>query len=74
MRIGYLWESQKEIDNWEDQDVGGWKILKWILDRYDGMVWCGVDWINMAQEGSCEHGIEPLGSIECWEVLELLHN
>jgi hypothetical protein len=20
------------------QDVGGWTILKWILERYDGMV------------------------------------
>jgi hypothetical protein len=28
-----LWESQKERDHWEDQDVGGWTILKWILDR-----------------------------------------
>jgi hypothetical protein len=25
-------------------------------------------------EGSCEHGIEPLGSIKCWGVLEGLHN
>jgi hypothetical protein len=25
-------------------------------------------------EGSCEHGIEPSGSIKCWEVLEGLHN
>jgi hypothetical protein len=25
-------------------------------------------------EGSCEHGIEPSGSINCWEVLERLHN
>jgi hypothetical protein len=25
-------------------------------------------------EGSCEHGIEPSGSIKCWEVLEELHN
>jgi hypothetical protein len=23
-------------------------------------------------EGSCEHGIEPSGSIKCWEVLEWL--
>jgi hypothetical protein len=27
----YWWESQKEIDHWEDQDVGGWTILKWML-------------------------------------------
>jgi hypothetical protein len=25
-------------------------------------------------EGSCEHGIEPSGSIKCWGVLEGLHN
>jgi hypothetical protein len=28
MRIGYWWESQKETDHYEDQDVGGWTILK----------------------------------------------
>jgi hypothetical protein len=26
--IGYWWERQKERDNYEDQDVGGWTILK----------------------------------------------
>jgi hypothetical protein len=40
--------------------------------------WDGVDWIDMAQdrdqEGSCEHGIEPSGSIKCWGVLEGMHN
>jgi hypothetical protein len=25
--------TQKERDHWEDQDVGGWIILKWILER-----------------------------------------
>jgi hypothetical protein len=24
---------KKERDHWEDQDVGRWKILKWILER-----------------------------------------
>jgi hypothetical protein len=28
MHIGYCWESQKERDHYEDQDVGGWTILK----------------------------------------------
>jgi hypothetical protein len=46
MHTGYSWESQKEIDHSEDQDVGGWAILKWILERERG--WDGVDWIDMA--------------------------
>jgi hypothetical protein len=25
-------------------------------------------------EGSCEHGIEPSGSMKCWGVPEGLHN
>jgi hypothetical protein len=25
-------------------------------------------------EGTCEHGIEPSGSIKCWGVLEGLRN
>jgi hypothetical protein len=45
MHIGYWRESQKERDHWDDQDVGGWTILKWILERYDRM-----EWIDMAQD------------------------
>jgi hypothetical protein len=33
MHVGYWWEIQKERDHWESQDVGGWTILKWILER-----------------------------------------
>jgi hypothetical protein len=33
MLIGYWWESQKEGDHWEDHDVSGWTISKWILER-----------------------------------------
>jgi hypothetical protein len=40
--MGYWWESQKERDHWENQDVGGWTILKWIG-------WGGMDWIDVAQ-------------------------
>jgi hypothetical protein len=41
--------------------------------------WNGIDWIDLAQdreteEGSCEHGNEPSGSIKWWELLELLYN
>jgi hypothetical protein len=41
MYIGYWWER----DHWEDQDVGGWTILKWTLETWDG-----VDWMDMAQD------------------------
>jgi hypothetical protein len=33
MCIGYWWESQRERDHYEDQDIGGWTILKWIFWR-----------------------------------------
>jgi hypothetical protein len=29
MHVGYWWESQKEGDRWEEQDVGGWEIVRW---------------------------------------------
>jgi hypothetical protein len=45
MHIGYWWESQKERDHWEDQDVGGWTILKWLL-----MGWDGVGWIELTED------------------------
>jgi hypothetical protein len=38
MHRGYWWEGQKERDHYEDQDVGGWIILKLILERQEGMV------------------------------------
>jgi hypothetical protein len=33
MHIIYWWESQKERDHYEDQDVGGCIILKCILEK-----------------------------------------
>jgi hypothetical protein len=37
--------KSKERDHWEDQDVGGWSILKWILERYNGILWIGLIWL-----------------------------
>jgi hypothetical protein len=47
MHIGYWSESQKERDHYEDQDTGGWIILKWILETG----WGGMDWIDLTQDG-----------------------
>jgi hypothetical protein len=33
MHIGYWWEIQKERDHWEDEDLGEWTILKWIIEK-----------------------------------------
>jgi hypothetical protein len=51
MHIGYWWENQKARDHWENLDVGGWTILKWILKRYNGMVWIGLIWLRMETGG-----------------------
>jgi hypothetical protein len=50
--------------------LGGWTILKCILDsmkRY-GLNLSGSGWGQV--EGFCEHGNEPFGSIKCWEIHE----
>jgi hypothetical protein len=51
MHIGYWWESQKEVNQWEDQDVGEWTILNWILEREDEMVWTGLIWLRIGTTG-----------------------
>jgi hypothetical protein len=42
-----LWEIQKERDHYEDEDVGRWIILKWILEREDRVVWTGLVWLRL---------------------------
>jgi hypothetical protein len=46
---------------------------RWVDDIKNDLreiEWDGMDWIDLAQESSCEHGNEFSGSIKCWEVLE----
>jgi hypothetical protein len=51
MHIGYWWESQKKRDHYEDQDVGGWIILKCILERQNGGVWTGLICLRIRTSG-----------------------
>jgi hypothetical protein len=49
MHIAYWSESQEK--SLKDQDVGGWIILKWMLERYDGVVWTGLIWLGIGTNG-----------------------
>jgi hypothetical protein len=51
MHVGLWYESQKKGVHYEDQDVNGWIILKWILERYDGVVWTGLIWLRIGING-----------------------
>jgi hypothetical protein len=50
-RIGYWWESQRERDHLEDKDTGGWIILGWILERWDGVMKTGLVWLRIGTGG-----------------------
>jgi hypothetical protein len=51
LHIAYWWESRKERAHWGDQEVSGWTILKWILERYDWMVWIELIWLRIGSSG-----------------------
>jgi hypothetical protein len=66
MHIGYWWESQKEGDHWEGEDIDGWIIIKYLkrdrIRRY-GMAQ------YRCQYRFYEQGYEPSSSTKCWKVL-----
>jgi hypothetical protein len=47
-------------------------ILKWILQRQDGVVWAGLIWLSTGTTRTREYGDKPSGSITCWEIPEWL--
>jgi hypothetical protein len=44
MHIEFWWEGHRERKKYEKPDVGGWIILKFILEKYDGVVRNGLIW------------------------------
>jgi hypothetical protein len=50
-RKGYWWKSQRERGHKEYQDVGGWIILVWILERWDEAMWTGLVWLRIGTGG-----------------------
>jgi hypothetical protein len=49
--LGYWGESQRERGRYEVQDVGGWIILRWILERCDGVMLTGLVWLRIGTGG-----------------------
>jgi hypothetical protein len=41
-------EGKRPLRN---QDVGGWIILRGILERWDGVMWTGLFWLRIGTGG-----------------------
>jgi hypothetical protein len=41
----------KERDHQEEQNVGGWTMLQWILEREDGVIWTTSMWLRIGTSG-----------------------
>jgi hypothetical protein len=41
----------KDRAYYEDQDIGGWTILRWISERQDREEWIGFIWLRTGTSG-----------------------
>ena len=47
----FRWGNLKERDHLGDPGVGGRKILRWILWKWDVGVWTGSSWLRIGTGG-----------------------
>jgi hypothetical protein len=51
MLIDYWWGKPEGKRPLGRQDVGGWIILRRILERWDGAMWTGLVWLRIGTGG-----------------------
>jgi hypothetical protein len=51
MEFSFNPERGRGEEEKEEKGVGGWIILRWILERQDGVVWTGLVWLRIGTKG-----------------------
>jgi hypothetical protein len=48
---GIWWGNLRERDHWEDADIDGRIILRWIFRKWDARAWTGSMWLMIGTGG-----------------------
>jgi hypothetical protein len=51
LSTGFWWGGLRERDHWEDRDVDGRIILRWIFRKWEGVVGTGGSWLRIGTGG-----------------------
>ena len=63
----------EERDHFEDPEVAGRIIFRWIFRKWDVGVWTGSIWLRIGTGGvTCESSNVPSGSTKCGKFLDWL--
>jgi hypothetical protein len=66
------WENRKEIDNEENLDLGGRRVLKWGLEKEHDVVWTGSCGSGQRSVAGCGYGKEASNSVNIGRFLTSL--